>query len=57
MVGGVLYEHGHRLFASFIGFLILVQTTWILSVEKRNWIRKISVITLGTVIFQGTLVV
>ncbi|MED5475329.1 MAG: COX15/CtaA family protein [Candidatus Neomarinimicrobiota bacterium] len=55
MVGGVLYEHGHRLFASFIGFLILVQTTWILSVEKRSWIRKISVITLGTVIFQGTL--
>ena len=55
MVGGILYEHGHRLFASLVGFLILVQTIWIISVEDRSWIKKLSGFTLITVIIQGIL--
>lgn len=55
MVGGVLYEHGHRLFASLVGFLILVQTIWIFLVEERSWIKKFSGFTLFTVIVQGIL--
>ena len=55
MVGGILYEHGHRLFASFVGFLILVQTFWILIQDDRKWLKKISVFTLSTVIIQGIL--
>ena len=30
MVGGILYEHGHRLFASFVGTLILIQTIYLI---------------------------
>ena len=55
MVGGILYEHGHRLFASLVGFLILVQTFWILLKENRRWLIKLSIITLFTVIIQGLL--
>tara|TARA_A100000164_G_C21928511_1_gene784347 strand:- start:2129 stop:3112 length:984 start_codon:yes stop_codon:yes gene_type:complete len=55
MVGGILYEHGHRLFASLVGFLILVQTIWILFIEERLWVKKLSGITLTAVIIQGML--
>jgi len=55
MVGGIFYEHLHRLFASFVGALILIQTMWVLLKDPRNWIKKMSVITLFTVVFQGIL--
>ena len=30
MVGGVLYEHGHRLVASGVGFLTIIMAVWLL---------------------------
>lgn len=55
MVGGILYEHGHRLFASLVGMLILIQTIWILLLDERRWLKKVSLFTLLTVIVQGIL--
>jgi len=55
MVGGILYEHSHRLFASLVGLLILIQSIWILLQDQRKWLKKIGVFTLLTVIFQGIL--
>jgi len=55
MVGGVLYEHGHRLFASLVGALILIQTIWIFLIDSNLWLKRISLFTLFTVIFQGIL--
>src|SRR3712207_9553519 len=36
MVGGIFYEHGHRLIASTVGFLILVQAVWLWRSEERR---------------------
>ena len=54
-VGGIFYEHGHRMVASFVGFLTVVLTTWIWAREKRAWVRWLSGAALGAVILQGVL--
>ena len=53
MVGGVFYEHSHRLFASFVGMLTIILAIWIQIIEKRMWLKKIGFIALGLVIIQG----
>jgi cytochrome c oxidase assembly protein subunit 15 len=55
MAGGIFYEHGHRLIASTVGLLTigLVIFTW--RVDRRPWMRKLTLIALATVILQGLL--
>jgi cytochrome c oxidase assembly protein subunit 15 len=55
MVGGIFYEHGHRMVASFVGFLTVVLAVWTWLREKRAWVRWLSVAALGAVILQGIL--
>ena len=55
MVGGVKYEHGHRMFAEFIGLLIIVMAVWTQRVEQRQWMKALGWIALGAVIGQGVL--
>ena len=52
-VGGIFYEHGHRLTASFVGFLTVIMTVWTWLKEKRAWVRWLSTAALGAVILQG----
>ena len=54
-VGGIFYEHTHRLIASTVGFLILVLAFWLWRAEPRPWVRKLGFIALGAVITQGML--
>lgn len=54
-VGGIKYEHGHRLFASLVGLFTLILAVWIAVSEKRRWVRTIGFIALGLVIAQGIL--
>jgi cytochrome c oxidase assembly protein subunit 15 len=54
-VGGIIYEHGHRLFASLVGLFILILTVWIAATEKRRWVRNVGFIALALVIAQGLL--
>jgi cytochrome c oxidase assembly protein subunit 15 len=54
-VGGIFYEHGHRLIASTVGFLTIVLAAWLWRVEGRPWMRWLGVIALGAVILQGVL--
>src|ERR1700746_860651 len=54
-VGGILYEHGHRLIASGVGFLTVVLAAWLWFQEKRRWVRWLGVAALGTVLAQGLL--
>jgi len=54
-VGGIFYEHSHRLIASTVGFLILILAFWLWRAEPRPWVRKIGFIALGAVITQGML--
>jgi heme a synthase len=55
MVGGVFYEHGHRLIASVVGMLTIVLAVWTWRVESRRWVRRLAAAALGTVILQGLL--
>ena len=54
-VGGIFYEHTHRLIASTVGFLILVLAFWLWRAEPRRWVRRLGFTALGAVITQGLL--
>jgi heme a synthase len=55
MVGGIFWEHGHRLIASTVGFLILVLAFWLWRAEPRRWVQRLGFIALAAVIAQGIL--
>jgi cytochrome c oxidase assembly protein subunit 15 len=55
MVGGVLYEHGHRLAASAVGLLTVVLALWTVLVEPRPAVRALGLLALLAVILQGVL--
>ena len=55
MVGGVFYEHGHRLVAAAVGVLTLVLGLLLWKWEKRRWVRFLGLWALVTVIAQALL--
>ena len=55
MIGGIFYEHGHRMIASGVGLLTVILTAWILWKEDRRWVRRLAVAALFAVIVQGVL--
>lgn len=55
MVGGVLYEHGHRMLAAGVGFLTLVLAFWAQYSPAGRPIRKMAWLALAAVILQGLL--
>lgn len=54
-VGGIRYEHSHRLIASTVGFLTIILAAWTWWVEPRRWVRRLAFAALGAVIVQGLL--
>src|SRR5437773_3464890 len=54
-VGGILYEHSHRLIASTVGFLTIVLAVWLWLFEPRRWLRRLGLAALGAVVAQGIL--
>lgn len=55
MQGGVLYEHGHRMIASAVGLLIVIQALWIQRTVRRGWLPRLAWIAVLGVILQGLL--
>lgn len=55
MVGGIFYEHGHRLIASVVGMLTIGLVMFLWRVESRAWVRRLGYLALLAVIVQGTL--
>ncbi len=55
MVNGVQYEHSHRMFAEFVGLLIIVMAVWTQRVEQRGWMKAMAWLALAAVIGQGVL--
>ena len=55
MVGGIVWEHSHRLIASTVGFLTIILALWTWRVDPRSWMRKLGFAALGAVILQGLL--
>ncbi len=55
MIGGIFYEHGHRMIASFVGLLTVILAFWVWKQEKRRLVRIVAFSALGAVIAQGLL--
>jgi len=55
MVGGILYEHGHRLIAGTAGLLTAMLALVLWRLERRRWVRQLAWAALGLVVFQGVL--
>jgi heme a synthase len=54
-VANILYEHGHRLIASTVGFLTIILAVWLWLADSRRWLRWFGVAALAAVIAQGVL--
>jgi cytochrome c oxidase assembly protein subunit 15 len=54
-VGGVFFEHTHRLIASTVGFLTIILAFWIWRNDSRRWMRMLGWSALGAVVLQGVL--
>ncbi len=54
-VGGILFEHTHRLIASTVGFLTIILAVWLWRDESRPWVRRLGLAALAAVILQGIL--
>ena len=54
-IGGILYEHTHRLMGTVVGMLSIVLCAWAWRVETRRWVRWLGIGVLAAVIVQGVL--
>ena len=55
MVGGVLFEHGHRMVAFFAGVLVTLTSLWLVHSEPRKWVRRVGLLAMTAVVCQGLL--
>jgi len=54
-IGGVLFEHTHRLIASTVGFLTLILAFWLWRDDDRSSLKTLSLLAVAGVILQGIL--
>jgi cytochrome c oxidase assembly protein subunit 15 len=54
-VGGIFFEHTHRLIASTVGFLTIILAVWLWRADDRRWVRHLGLFALAAVILQGVL--
>ena len=54
-VGGIFYEHSHRLVASGVGLFTTILAVWLWLQETRRWLRWLGVIAFLAVVLQGVL--
>ena len=55
MIGGIKFEHGHRMVAEFVGLLTIVVAIWTWIVDKRRWMRILTLGAVAGVIAQGVI--
>jgi len=55
LVGGVKFEHTHRMIAQGAGLLTIILAAWMWRAEKRRWLKYLALGAIGTVIAQGVL--
>ncbi len=55
MVGGVKWEHGHRMMAGAVGLLTIILALWLWRRERRAWARKLGGIAVLAVLAQAVL--
>lgn len=54
-VGGIFFEHTHRLIASTVGFLTVILAVWLALSNVPRWVKRLGWAALGAVILQGVL--
>lgn len=55
MVGGIVYEHSHRLIAGALGILLIIEAAVIWRKESRKWLRWFALAAVGGVVAQAIL--
>lgn len=55
MVGGIFYEHSHRLIGSAVGVLTVLLAVSLWLAEPRRWVRGLGLLAVVAVIIQGVL--
>src|SRR2546426_9812234 len=46
-VGGIFFEHTHRLIASTVGFLTIILAVWLGRADTRKWVRHLGLLALA----------
>jgi cytochrome c oxidase assembly protein subunit 15 len=55
MVGGIRYEHSHRVIAGVLGILAIALAIWVWAKDERRWLRWFSVIAVAGIAAQAVL--
>jgi cytochrome c oxidase assembly protein subunit 15 len=55
MVGGVFYEHGHRMIAGIVAAFTWILMIWIHLTDERRWMRRLSLAAAFGIIIQAVL--
>jgi len=55
MVGGIKYEHTHRMLASIVGLITLVLAVWLMRSQTLSWLKKLGIAAFIVVLLQGIL--
>jgi cytochrome c oxidase assembly protein subunit 15 len=55
MLGGVRFEHGHRMIAGVVALLTWSMTAWIAATEERPWVKKLAYAASGLILLQALL--
>jgi cytochrome c oxidase assembly protein subunit 15 len=55
MIGGVLFEHGHRLLAGTVALMTFALTLWVYNAEPRAWVRRLAYFAAGAIVCQALL--
>src|SRR5271155_4235290 len=54
-IGGIFYEHTHRLWASVVGLMTTVLAVWLWLKDARRWMKWLGVVAFLGVVAQGVL--
>ena len=54
-IGGIFYEHTHRLLASAVGLMTTILAVWLWLKDSRPWMRWLGVVAFLLVVAQGVL--
>lgn len=53
MIGGIFWEHSHRMIASVVGLLTFALTIWVWRVDNRTWVKRLALGASFAVLAQG----
>jgi cytochrome c oxidase assembly protein subunit 15 len=55
MIGGIFYEHGHRMVAGAVGIMTMLLGLWLWRSEPRRWVRRLGAVAVLAVLAQAGL--